>query len=639
MLNRLFEDFLAEMSLIAAPIQKIIKDVICKRLGKQLSKPPNVPDYWRAAADRPGLGSGRVVLLRDVLANLRSPSRLLVSVLLGIVGVAVAASIASFAGGQHDAAGVETNSAMPSQPLAASSASRSGWLTLAIDTALPESYFNQLLSLVVGLDTIEADGTRKTVYLLDQPRNADVQIRLAAGTERAEGVLFTRFLAPVAPFATVEDDVSMAALKLRWQGRGSGPLIIDADYVSELEAIFGEEASDSVQTASSSSLPAMLEASNDALAIVPFENLTPVLKVLHLNGVNILSNTFNETTYPLTVVVAVFGADGETIAAALRPHITQPTNRNADQLTTLIMTGVTAMARITAVRMDTKGYDYPAQVIAPTLSAADITHVSNEVPFLEGCDADPSLNNMILCSDPAYWAALEALGTDIVGLSGNHVNDFGREGGRESIGWYRQNRIPIYGSGLNEEEACAPLLWTHNGNRFAFFAALAHFPSFAWATEDKPGVCNYHANKENILATIAALRSDVDVIAVELQHEEIYNTAPIYQQVQDFRELRAAGVDIVTGVQSHVPQAMEPYGYAGEVPGIIVYGLGNLFFDQMWSWQTRTSLIARHTIHDGQVISTEILTAVIEDYAQPRWTTEAERGDILRQIFYAAPAR
>ena len=109
--------------------------------------------------------------------------------------------------------------------------------------------------------------------------------------------------------------------------------------------------------------------------------------------------------------------------------------------------------------------------------------------------------------------------------------------------------------------------------------------------------------------------------------------------MRDFREVRAAGADIVTGVQSHVPQAMEPYGYAGEEPGIIVYGLGNLFFDQMWSWQTRTSLIARHTIHQGLVINTEILTTVIEDYAQPRWTTEAERNDILRQIFVAAPAR
>ena len=594
---------------------------IWKRLGK--------PAFMRS---RPAFFAG-------VQSSFRSPGRLLVSALLGIVGVAAAATIASFASGPHGAKGVAIGSAPLSQPLAGHERIRSGWLTLAIDGSLPERYFNQLLSLVVGLDTIEADGVRKTVYLLDQPRNADVQIRLAPGTEQAEGALYTRFLAPVAPFATVEDDVSMAELKLRWQGRGSGPLIVEADYVSELEAIFGEEADDSVQTASSSSLPAVLEASSGALAIVPFENLTPILKVLHLNGVNILSNTFNATAYPLTVVVAVFGAEGEAIAAAMRPHITQPTNRNPDQLTTLIMTGVTAMARITAVRMDTKGFDYPAQVIAPTLRAADITHVSNEVPFLAECDADPSLNNMILCSDPAYWAALEAIGADIVGLSGNHINDFGRDGARESIGWYRQNRIPIYGGGLNEEEACTPLLWTHNDNRFAFFAALAHHPTFARATVDEPGACYYFTNKEKMFDQIEALRSQVDVIAVELQYEESYNPGPLSRQVQVFRELRAAGVDIVTGVQSHVPQAMEPYGYAGEKPGIIVYGLGNLFFDQMWSWQTRTTLMARHTIHDGQVIGTEILTAVIEDYAQPRWTTEAERSDLLRQIFVAAPAR
>ena len=588
---------------------------------------------------KPGSVRSRLAFVARVQSSLRSPTRLLVTALLGIVGVTAAVAIASFAGGSHGAKGAEIRYAPLSPPLAAQERIRAGWLTLALDSSLPERYFNQLLPLVVGLDTIEADGVRNEVYLLDQPRNADVQIRLAPGTEQAEGVLYTRFLAPVAPFATVEDDVSIAELRLRWQGRGSGPLIVEADYVSELEAIFGEEADESVQAASSSSLPAVLGASRGAIAIVPFENLTPVLKVLHLNGVNILSNAFNAATYPLTVVVAVIGAEGETIAASLRPHITQPTNRNSDQLTTLIMTGVTAMARITAVRMDTNGYDYPAQVIAPTLRAADITHVSNEVPFLQDCVADPSLNNMILCSDPAYWAALEAIGTDIVGLSGNHINDFGRDGARESIGWYRQNRIPIYGGGLNEEEACAPLLWTHNDNRFAFFAALAHHPKFAWATADEPGACYYFTNKEKIFEQIAALRNQVDVIAVELQYEESYNPGPLSRQVREFRELRAAGVDIVTGVQSHVPQAMEPYGYAGEKPGIIVYGLGNLFFDQMWSWQTRTSLIARHAIHNGQVISTEILTAVIEDYAQPRWTTEAERSDLMRQIFVAAPAR
>ncbi len=594
--------------------------------------------FWNRLK-RPGWEHIGQVFLISVRPGLRASSRMLVSALLGIVGVGAAASIALFAGGTDGGGERYVPSTALSQPLAAQERVRSGWLTLALDSSMPERYFNQLLSLVVELEAIEAEGVRKTVYLLDQPRNADVQIRLAPGAEQAEGVLYTRYMAPVAPFATVEDDVSIAELRLRWQGRGGGPLIVEADYVSELEVVFGEEADPSVHFASSSSLPALLEATDGAIAIVPFENLTPVLKVLHLNGVNILSNSFSATAYPLTVVVAVTGSESETIAEAMRPHITQPTNRSSEELTALIMTGVTAMARVTAARMDAKGFDYPAWVIAPTLRAADITHVSNEVPFLEDCVADPSLNNMILCSDTEYWAALEAIGTDIVGLSGNHINDFGRDGARESIGWYRQNEIQIYGAGLNEEEACTPLLWSHNENRFAFIAALAHHPTFARATADEPGACYFFDNKEKIFATIQLLSNLVDVIAVELQYEESYNPGPLSRQVRDFRELRAAGADIVTGVQSHVPQAMEPYGYGGEKPGIIVYGLGNLFFDQMWSWQTRTSLIARHTIHQGRVINTEILTTVIEDYAQPRWATEAERNDILRQIFVAAPAR
>ena len=212
------------------------------------------------------LATDQVAPLREAVKNLRSPSRLLVTGLLGIVGVAAATSIATFASGTQGASEmgareIAASSETQLQPVVQQADSRNGWLTLALDTSLPERYFSQLLAVTFGLEEIESGGGRKTVMLLDQPRNADVQIRLAAGTENAESVLYTRFLAPVAPFATVPDDVSMAELTLRWQGRGSGPLIIDADYVSELEAIFGEEAADSVQTASGSALPAVLEVS------------------------------------------------------------------------------------------------------------------------------------------------------------------------------------------------------------------------------------------------------------------------------------------------------------------------------------------------------------------------------------------
>jgi poly-gamma-glutamate synthesis protein (capsule biosynthesis protein) len=59
----------------------------------------------------------------------------------------------------------------------------------------------------------------------------------------------------------------------------------------------------------------------------------------------------------------------------------------------------------------------------------------------------------------------------------------------------------------------------------------------------------------------------------------------------------------------------------------------------MWSWETRTEQMARHAIYEGRVINTEILTAVLEDFAQPRWATVEERADILNRVFNAAPAR
>jgi poly-gamma-glutamate synthesis protein (capsule biosynthesis protein) len=304
------------------------------------------------------------------------------------------------------------------------------------------------------------------------------------------------------------------------------------------------------------------------------------------------------------------------------------------------MTGVTAMSRDTALRMEKKGVLYPTLRISDTLSAADITHVSNEIPFLDDCEVDATPNNLVLCSDTKYWEALKAIGTDIVGLSGNHVNDFGYDGARRSLQFYRDNKIPIYGSGLNVEEACTPLMGEHNGNTFAFIAALAWWPDSAWATEDLPGACYYYDNKDRIKAMVQDLSPKVDVVSVELQFYESYDPFPTAEQVTDFREVRDWGADIVTGVQSHVPQAMEPYGVAEQGgPGMIVYGLGNLFFDQMWSWDTRTELYARHTIYDGRLLSTEILTAVLEDYAQPRWASTKERAEILNRIFDAAPKR
>jgi len=52
--------------------------------------------------------------------------------------------------------------------------------------------------------------------------------------------------------------------------------------------------------------------------------------------------------------------------------------------------------------------------------------------------------------------------------------------------------------------------------------------------------------------------------------------------------------------------------------------------------QVRWEKIQRHTFYDGRHLSTEILTAMLEDYARPRPMTVEERLVFLEEIFTAS---
>ncbi len=518
-----------------------------------------------------------------------------------------------------------------------------GPVEVALSPALPVALADNLRAALQNAGTLEGVNGAQPLTVAESWRAVATQgiapTRIEIAGPAAPGnALASRYYAVVVPFDTVQDDITLDELVTRWDG--GGIVYTSDDALAWLPALLGQPAA-TTEAVPPADLIGLLVESRDAIAIIPFEQVDPRFKVLTVDGVNVLSNQLQGDEYPLVAQVKVSGEGAAQLEALLSDAVAPSTNRDAGKLTTLVMTGVTAIARGTAAAIERAGDPaYPARVIGPELALADITHVSNEIPFIEGCVVRNTENNLQLCSDPSYWQALELMGTDIVGLSGNHVNDFGRDGARESLGWYKENNIPVYGSGLTVDAACAPLLWESNGNTFAFIAALAYGPESAWVTDEEPGSCYYYEHKDRIISTIETLSKAVDIVAVELQYEETYFPWPTPTQVEEFRELRAAGANLVTGVQSHVPQAQEPYGAFDEGgDGFISYGLGNLYFDQMWSWETRTELFARHAIYDGKLINTEILTGVLEDYAQPRWTTPAERADLLQTIFDAAPDR
>jgi poly-gamma-glutamate synthesis protein (capsule biosynthesis protein) len=116
-----------------------------------------------------------------------------------------------------------------------------------------------------------------------------------------------------------------------------------------------------------------------------------------------------------------------------------------------------------------------------------------------------------------------------------------------------------------------------------------------------------------------------------VQFTETYSTAPLPSQVADFQAVIEAGADVVIGSQAHQPQAVEFHD-----GGLILYGLGNLIFDQTWSAPTRQSLIARYLIHDGRLSAVQLIPTVMGRECQPRVAEAGEREAILEMVFAAS---
>jgi poly-gamma-glutamate synthesis protein (capsule biosynthesis protein) len=306
-------------------------------------------------------------------------------------------------------------------------------------------------------------------------------------------------------------------------------------------------------------------------------------------------------------------------------------NRDPNKLTTLAMTGVTALVRATAFTMEQQGIEYPARDIGDWLRSADITHISNEVPFAEGCPfPNPVQESMIFCSDPRYIRLLESVGTDVVELTGDHFQDWGEEAMYYTLDLYRQEGWGTYGGGANLDEGRKALLVEHNGNRLAFIGCNAKGGSFAQAGPDHPGAVR--CDLDWMAGEISRLRAEGYLPIATFQHFEYYTYAAQPNQISDARQLAEAGAVIVSGSQAHQPQGMEFLG-----DSFIHHGLGNLFFDQYSvSLATRQAFIDRHVFYDGRYLGVELLPMMFVDYARPRPMTEDERLDLLQSVFSAS---
>jgi len=523
-----------------------------------------------------------------------------------------------------------------------------GPLRLAVDDGVPAGAVAAILEALAPAQASGQGGPERA----SARDAADLRLITQAGEQPSSAdakLVYERIVTPVDRFSSLLEGITLTDLRGVWAGTAASAqfnaIYPDQALMPELEALLGP-AGPAVKPQAGAAVADALWADPLGIGVVAFDALHPKLRALRLDGLSTTDNRLDPRRWPLANRVWLAAETDRGLDALVRvagrPVVT---NRDPDRLTVLVMTGVTAMARGTAAAIEqAEDYAFPARIVGPELAAADITIISNEIPFVAGCQVNNTLNNIILCSRPEYFAALQLSGVDAVGLTGNHLNDFGYEADLASLADYQAWGIPTYGGGADAEAARAPLILEDHGNRLAFlganqFGPETYWPSSpeqvsAWAGPETPGSARFELDQ--MIADIQAIRPEVDLVLAEVQHTEFnqdleYQTEPLPEQVADFRALRAAGADIVTGVQAHAPQAVEV-----QDDGIILYGLGNLYFDQTWSWATRTGLVARHTIYAGRLLNTELLVTVIEPNMQLRWVTPEERDQVLSDVYAAS---
>src|SRR5512133_2238033 len=367
-------------------------------------------------------------------------------------------------------------------------------------TLAPTPTLPPITDLIVWLDPSLPAALREQIHLPEGVRQAQTRLEanLQLGPLHGNGEWQTTWVyALVTPFPSLVDDISLDEIQRAWRGEPgetfTSPLLLSEHTRAAFEARWGPPTGDRLKLTADSQLLDEAWSNQPSWALVPFEAIEPRWKVLHVNGLSLFDKGLALEQYPLTVW---FGVSGQPEPVNLLRQamsgsgvaLFPVSNRDTNQMTVLVMSGVTALARATGYKMDTKGTTYPAQDIQDWLRNADLTHISNEVSFNTDCPkANFADTSTMFCSRPEYIELLDFIGADIIELSGNHNNDWGRTADTYSLDLYKQRGWATLAGGSNLEAARQPAKLENNGNKLAFIGCNPAGPPGAWATADEPG--------------------------------------------------------------------------------------------------------------------------------------------------------
>lgn len=294
---------------------------------------------------------------------------------------------------------------------------------------------------------------------------------------------------------------------------------------------------------------------------------------------------------------------------------------------TLIFGGdVMLSRRVNDQMVKNNDYAWPFKNIAAYLNSANLTIINLESPFADAKNYFVPTGSFSFKTDPQAVAGLLKSGLDLVALANNHILNQGMDGLKTTIKILTANNIKMIGAGENETAARHPEIFTVQNKKFGFLN-YSYLSDNSVATDDRAGVADM--NIEKMVAEVADLKKEADFVTVIIHAGEEYTTRPNEQQTSFAHHAIESGADLIIGHHPHWPQIIEFYQ---EKP--IIYSLGNLIFDQMWSEETRLGLIAEINteVNSENVLNLKEIKLIpikIFDYGQAQFLEDGPEKEAL----------
>jgi len=199
-----------------------------------------------------------------------------------------------------------------------------------------------------------------------------------------------------------------------------------------------------------------------------------------------------------------------------------------------------------------------------------------------------SLRSHQLRGSPDMAAFLHQWGFSLVNVANNHMLEHGRDAAIDTVTHLRSAGLAVVGAGPGAGFAAGlePLLLSVGKLRVGALSACLLREKYA---------AHGDVDEVSLLAAVAALRPQCDVLIVSLHWGAEYMDRPTAAQRDYAHQLVDAGATLVIGHHPHVVQGVEQHG-----AGLIAYSLGNFVFDQV-SADARWSCVLACTVSTAGV--------------------------------------